>query len=59
MVKVPDCIRANSIPKELVTGFSKAKAETEIKMLLKTRERHTHRLEKFFDEGVIRLIETP
>jgi TRAP-type mannitol/chloroaromatic compound transport system substrate-binding protein len=59
MVKVPDCIRVNSIPKELVTVFSKAKAETEIKMLLKTRERHTHRLEKFFDEGVIRLIETP
>jgi hypothetical protein len=43
----------------LVTVFSKAKAETEIKMLLKTRERRTHRLEKFFDEGVIRLIETP
>ena len=50
MVKVPDCIRVNSISKELINVFSKAKAETEKKVLLKTREMHTHRLEKFFDK---------
>jgi hypothetical protein len=57
MVKVPEGIRVNSISKELVTVFSKAKTETEKKMLLKTRERH--RLEKFFDGVGILLIATP
>jgi hypothetical protein len=59
MVNVPEGIRVNSIPKELVTVFSKATAEPEKRMLLKTSKMHTHRREKFFDGMVVRLISTP
>jgi hypothetical protein len=41
MVKVPDGIRTNSIPKVLVYFFSKEKAEIEKKMLPKTMTKHT------------------
>jgi hypothetical protein len=41
MVKVPDGIRTNSIPKVLVYFFSKEKAETEKKLLPKTMTKHT------------------
>ena len=59
MVNVPDGIRVNSMPKELVNVFSKAKTEAEKKMLLKTSKRHTQKLKKFFD-GVVDLpIATP
>ncbi len=59
MVKVPDGIRVNSISKELVNVFSKAKTETEKKMLLKTIKRHTEKVEKFFNGVVLLLIATP
>jgi len=59
MVNVPEGIRINSMSKELENLFSKAKTETEKKMLLKTRERHTHMLEKFFNVVDILLIATP
>jgi len=59
MVKVPEGIRVNSIPKELVTVFSKAKAEPEKRMLLKTSKRHTHWHEKFFNGLVVRRMATP
>jgi len=57
MVKVPDGIRTNSIPKVLVYVFSKAKTETEKKMLLKTKM--IHMLERFFDIMDTLLIATP
>ena len=59
MVNVPDGIRVNSMPKELVNVFSKAKTEAEKKMLLKTSKRHTQKLEKFFNVVDILLIATP
>jgi hypothetical protein len=59
MVKVPDCIRVNSISKELINVFSKPKAETEKIVLLKTREMHMYRPEKVFDIMEILLIATP
>jgi hypothetical protein len=57
MVKVPDGIRTNSIPKVLVYVFWKAKTETEKKMLLKTKM--IHMLERFFDIMDTLLIATP
>jgi len=59
MVKVPEGIRVNSIPNEVVTVFSKAKAEPEKRMLLKTSKRHTHRREKFLNDLVVRRMATP
>ena len=59
MVNVPDGIRINSIPKELENFFSKAKTEAEKKMLLKTRERNMHMLEKFFNVVDILFMATP
>ncbi len=59
MVNVPDGIGINSIPKELENVFSKAKTDAEEKMLLKTRKRHMHMLEKFFNVVDILLMATP